>query len=61
MLESNLQPGAQKIKPGEKPDPCISITDGCVGWEETEELIRMSYDRPGEIYGRDAFKTNTEE
>ena len=61
MLESNLQPGAQKIKPGEKPDPCISITDGCVGWEETEDLIRMSYDRLGEIYGRDAFKTNTEE
>ena len=28
---------------------------------ETEELIRMSYDRLGEIYGRDAFKTNTEE
>ena len=61
MLESNLLPGSQKIKPGEKPDPCISITDGCIGWDETEELIRMSYDRLGEIYGEDAFRKNTVE
>lgn len=58
MLESNLKPGSQKIKPGEKPDPCISITDGCIGWDETEELIRMSYDQLGEIYGEDAFRKN---
>ena len=61
MLESNLLPGSQKIKPGEKPDPCISITDGCIGWDETEELIRMSYDRLGEIYGEDDFRKNTVE
>ncbi|WP_294503473.1 3-deoxy-7-phosphoheptulonate synthase [uncultured Victivallis sp.] len=61
MLESNLLPGSQKIKPGEKPDPCISITDGCIGWDETEELIRMSYDRLGEIYGEDAFRKHTAE
>jgi len=61
MLESNLKPGSQKIVPGEKPDPCVSITDGCIGWEETEELIRAAYDRLGKIHGADAFRTNTEE
>ncbi len=60
MLESNLQPGAQKIVQGQKPDPCVSVTDSCIGWEETEELIRMSYDRLGEIYGADTFKNETE-
>lgn len=54
MLESNLNPGAQKLIPGEKPDPRISVTDSCIGWEETEQLIRESYDRLGEIYGADA-------
>ena len=39
MLESNLKPGSQKVVPGVMPDPEVSITDGCIGWEETEELI----------------------
>lgn len=39
MLESNLKPGSQKVVPGITPDPEVSITDGCIGWEETEELI----------------------
>ncbi|MDD5698877.1 MAG: 3-deoxy-7-phosphoheptulonate synthase [Victivallaceae bacterium] len=39
MLESNLKPGNQKIVIGEPPDPEISITDSCIGWEETEALI----------------------
>ena len=56
MLESNLKPGSQKVVQGEKPDPCVSITDSCIGWEETEELIRMSYDRLGEIHGKDVFR-----
>jgi 3-deoxy-7-phosphoheptulonate synthase len=40
MLESNIHPGAQpvvadrsKLKYG------VSITDGCIGWEETEALL----------------------
>ena len=61
MLESNLKPGAQKVVPGEKPDPCVSITDGCIGWEETEALIRSAYSRLGEIHGENAFRKNTEE
>ena len=43
MLESNLKPGNQKIVIGEKPDPEISITDSCIGWDETEELILSAY------------------
>jgi 3-deoxy-7-phosphoheptulonate synthase len=43
MLESNLKPGSQKIVIGETPDPEVSITDACIGWEETEELILSAY------------------
>jgi len=43
MLESNLKPGSQKIVIGKTPDPEISITDACIGWEETEELILSAY------------------
>ena len=43
MLESNLKPGNQKIIIGEIPDPDISITDACIGWEETEKLILEAY------------------
>jgi 3-deoxy-7-phosphoheptulonate synthase len=40
MLESNLVEGKQKLQQ----DPAklkygVSITDGCIGWEETSELI----------------------
>jgi 3-deoxy-7-phosphoheptulonate synthase len=44
MLESNLKPGSQKIVIGETPDPEVSITDACIGWEETEELIMSAYE-----------------
>ena len=40
MLESNLSPGNQKLTS----DPSlltygVSITDGCIAWDETESLI----------------------
>ena len=40
MLESNLFPGTQKLT-GNRADlkEGVSITDGCIGWEETESLI----------------------
>ncbi len=47
MLESYLQPGSQRLEPGCKVIPDLSITDGCIGWTETEELIRLAYDRVG--------------
>lgn len=48
MLESNLFPGSQplpadltQLKYG------VSITDGCIGWEETEVLLRDAHARLG--------------
>lgn len=48
MLESNLMPGSQPIpedltmlKPG------VSVTDACIGWDETEEIVIEAYSRLG--------------
>lgn len=48
MLESNLYPGNQKLTS----DPSlltygVSITDGCIGWDETESLILEANDKLG--------------
>lgn len=40
MVESHLRAGRQDLKPGVAPEPGISITDGCIAWEETEEVLR---------------------
>ncbi len=45
MLESNLLEGRQDIVQGTKPAPGVSVTDSCIGWDETEELIRIVYDK----------------
>ena len=40
MLESHINPGSQSL--GDDPsklDYGVSITDACVGWEKTEEII----------------------
>lgn len=48
LMESNLKEGNQpltddlsQLKYG------VSITDSCVGWEETEDLLRHAYDQLG--------------
>lgn len=42
MLESFLEPGAQSISlPPEHLRYGVSVTDPCIGWEETSELIRL--------------------
>jgi 3-deoxy-7-phosphoheptulonate synthase len=38
-LESNLFPGKQTLTPGSSLRYGVSITDPCIGWEETEELV----------------------
>jgi 3-deoxy-7-phosphoheptulonate synthase len=45
MLESNLKAGSQKI-PADLNDLVYgqSITDGCTGWEETEEMLLYAYE-----------------
>ena len=42
MLESFLETGRQDLVPGKALLPGVSITDACVGWAETERLIRES-------------------
>lgn len=43
MLESYLKAGSQKVPESGCPAPDVSITDGCIGWEETERLIRDAH------------------
>jgi 3-deoxy-7-phosphoheptulonate synthase len=48
MVESHLQPGSQKFTPG-KDDPGRleygkSITDGCIGWSESLQLLELLSD-----------------
>ena len=48
MLESNINPGNQKIDDGlSKLDYGVSITDPCIGWDETQELLGWAYARLG--------------
>lgn len=50
MLESNLLPGQQKL-----PDDLaklqygVSITDACIGWEETEQLLLSTHEKLGAV------------
>ncbi|MDX2272244.1 MAG: 3-deoxy-7-phosphoheptulonate synthase [Cyanobacteriota bacterium] len=39
MIESNLNPGKQSWSEGCQLDYGVSITDGCIGWAETETLL----------------------
>ena len=39
LIESNLKPGNQKWKVGKPLEWGVSITDACIGWEETEQLL----------------------
>ncbi|HXC94686.1 MAG TPA: 3-deoxy-7-phosphoheptulonate synthase [Edaphobacter sp.] len=40
MLESNLVEGAQKLVPGKELVYGQSITDACIGWDETTKVLR---------------------
>jgi 3-deoxy-7-phosphoheptulonate synthase len=39
LLESHLNPGNQKWTKGKALDYGVSITDACLGWDETESLL----------------------
>ena len=39
LLESNLQPGAQTWEAGAPLERGVSITDACMGWDETQDLL----------------------
>lgn len=40
MVESHLQPGKQKLVAGVPLQYGVSITDACLGWEDSESLLR---------------------
>ena len=40
MIESHLEPGRQDLVPGERLKHGVSITDACIGFEETLPLLR---------------------
>lgn len=45
MLESNLHPGAQKLTDNPANlERGVSITDACIGWDETEALVTEAYE-----------------
>jgi 3-deoxy-7-phosphoheptulonate synthase len=45
MVESFLETGRQDLVPNQPPKPGLSITDPCLGWSETEEIIRRGAER----------------
>jgi 3-deoxy-7-phosphoheptulonate synthase len=40
MVESHLREGRQDLQPGVPLEPGVSITDACIGWDDTEPLLR---------------------
>jgi 3-deoxy-7-phosphoheptulonate synthase len=40
MIESHLNAGQQALKPGVPLQHGVSITDGCIGWAQTEGVLR---------------------
>ena len=41
MAESHLNPGRQDLVPGQALAHGVSITDPCLGWDDTERLLEM--------------------
>lgn len=44
MVESNLVAGRQDVAPRDRLAYGVSITDACIGWEETERLLLQTAD-----------------
>ncbi|MDC0983498.1 3-deoxy-7-phosphoheptulonate synthase, partial [Candidatus Thioglobus sp.] len=40
MIESHLNEGNQKVGPLSSLQYGVSITDSCIGWDDTEQLLR---------------------
>ena len=40
MIESHLNPGRQDLVPGQSLQYGVSITDACIGWDTTVELLQ---------------------
>jgi 3-deoxy-7-phosphoheptulonate synthase len=44
MVESHLKEGRQDLKPGIALDHGVSITDACIGWEDTLTVLDVLAD-----------------
>ena len=40
MVESHLHEGRQNLQPGQPLKPGVSITDACIGWEQTVPALQ---------------------
>jgi 3-deoxy-7-phosphoheptulonate synthase len=40
MVESHLHEGRQDLKPGVALQPGVSITDACIGWDDTVPVLQ---------------------
>ncbi len=52
LLESHLESGRQALRAGEPLAYGVSLTDGCLGWDETETLLREAATRMRASKGR---------
>jgi 3-deoxy-7-phosphoheptulonate synthase len=41
MIESHLQAGRQDLVPGRALKPGMSITDACLGWDDSAALLHV--------------------
>lgn len=41
MVESHLNPGRQDIEAGKPLQYGVSVTDACIGWDDTEKLLKQ--------------------
>ena len=53
MVESHLVEGAQNLEPGKPLTYGQSITDACIGWEDTEALLEQLAEAVEKRMGRD--------
>ena len=47
MLESNIAEGSQSLGDPSELEYGVSITDACIGWDQTDELVRSAYNGLG--------------
>jgi len=50
MVESNLKPGNQKLKDPNNLEYGVSITDACIGREDTERIVLEAYEKLANIH-----------
>ncbi len=61
MLESNLRAGRQVWTPGGSLEYGVSITDACIGWDETESLLWEMAKRLARLRRRGSLRAESPE